>query len=86
MMGSFGGVTLMSLSFLARGLLGLYSVEFGSLFVFDSVRFYLRVLSLFLARSLVAVSGGLSMMSCRMLSVSVVRSVLCYSCVKGLAF
>nr|AIN37089.1 NADH dehydrogenase subunit 4 [Hypoderaeum sp. Hubei-2014] len=85
-MGSFGGVILMSLSFLASGLLGLYSVEFGSLFVFDSVSFYLSVLSLFLASSLVAVSGGLSMMSCSMLSVSVVSSVLCYSCVNGLAF
>nr|QUL60404.1 NADH dehydrogenase subunit 4 [Echinostomatidae sp. CA-2021] len=83
----FLGVSVLGLSFLDLGSLGLYSVEFGGLFIFDSVSFYLSVLSLFLACSLVMVGGSsLSLMSCIMLSVSVVSSVLCYSCINGLGF
>ena len=82
----FLGVGFLGLTFLRGGSLGLYSAEFGRLFVFDSVRFYLSILSLFLACSLIMVGGSLSWMSCVMLSVRVVRSILCYSCVKGLGF
>nr|YP_010528191.1 NADH dehydrogenase subunit 4 [Echinoparyphium aconiatum]UXW64385.1 NADH dehydrogenase subunit 4 [Echinoparyphium aconiatum] len=85
-LGSFLIMVLVGLSFMGLGLLGLYSVEFGQLFVVDSVSFYLSILSLFLAVSLMGVSGGLSPLSRMMLGGSVVSSVLCYSCINGLWF
>nr|QYA17639.1 NADH dehydrogenase subunit 4 [Echinostomatidae sp. MSB para 30070] len=84
--GVFSVVVLLGLSVMGLGSLGLYSVEFGGFFVFDSVSFYLSILSFFLACSLIVVGGALSQTSCLMLTVSVISSVLCYSCVNGLGF
>lgn len=76
---------LLLLSGVGLWLLGLYSVEFG-VFVFDSVRFYFCLLSLFLGVSLFFVLGELRMSSKIMLLLSLVSSLLCYCCVKGIWF
>nr|QBF03689.1 NADH dehydrogenase subunit 4 [Echinostoma sp. JM-2019] len=83
---SFLGVLFMCMAFSGLGLLGVYSVEFGGGFVFDYVSFYLSILSLFLAGSLIYAGGVLSMVSIFMLGLSVVSSILCYCCVNGLLF
>uniref|UniRef100_A0A183B4I9 NADH-ubiquinone oxidoreductase chain 4 n=1 Tax=Echinostoma caproni TaxID=27848 RepID=A0A183B4I9_9TREM len=62
------------------GLFGLYTVEWGGVFIFDSVRFYLRILSLFLAVSIIFSRFELNYLS------GVLSSLLCYSCVRGLWF
>nr|QHI41706.1 NADH dehydrogenase subunit 4 [Echinostoma revolutum] len=82
----FSSIVLVSVSMISLGLFGIYSVEWGSIFVFDSVSFYLGVLSLFLAGSIIFSSMELNYFSVIMLSLSVFSSVLCYSCINGLWF
>nr|YP_009236160.1 NADH dehydrogenase subunit 4 [Fascioloides magna]AMF83644.1 NADH dehydrogenase subunit 4 [Fascioloides magna] len=76
---------LLLLSGLGFWLLGLYSIECG-VFVFDSVSFYLCLLSLFLGASMLFVVKDLSVSSRIMLSTSLIFSLLCYCCVSGLWF
>nr|AQS80278.1 NADH dehydrogenase subunit 4 [Fasciola jacksoni] len=73
------------MSGLGLWLLGLYSVEFG-VFVFDSVSFYLCLLSLFLGISLLFVVRELSVSSRVMLSLSLGASLACYCCISGIWF
>nr|BAV82929.1 NADH dehydrogenase subunit 4 [Echinostoma caproni] len=83
---SFWGVVFVFLSMVGLGLFGLYTVEWGGVFIFDSVSFYLSILSLFLAVSIIFSSFELNYLSGSMLSFSVLSSLLCYSCVSGLWF
>nr|YP_010461006.1 NADH dehydrogenase subunit 4 [Artyfechinostomum malayanum]UUF68159.1 NADH dehydrogenase subunit 4 [Artyfechinostomum malayanum] len=79
-------VIFVVLSHLGLWLLGSYSLEWGGLFTFDGVSFYLGVLSIFLSLSLVFSSGVMSSISLGMLGLSVISSILCYCCVNGLWF
>nr|YP_009650988.1 NADH dehydrogenase subunit 4 [Uvitellina sp. SSS-2019]QCY72814.1 NADH dehydrogenase subunit 4 [Uvitellina sp. SSS-2019] len=67
-------------------LIGGYSVEYGGVFVFDVISFYLCFLSGFLFFSLCCVFGSMSRVSLFFVSLSVFSSFLCYCCVDGFWF
>nr|YP_009681604.1 NADH dehydrogenase subunit 4 [Tracheophilus cymbius]QDP13011.1 NADH dehydrogenase subunit 4 [Tracheophilus cymbius] len=63
-----------------------FCLEYGGVFVFDVVSFYLCLLSSFLLISLCFVYNKLSLASCIFLLLSVFSSFLCYCCVNGFWF
>lgn len=73
-----------------RGVFQLYflglGVRFGELFMFDTVSFYLSILSLFLLVSLLPVSGIVSNLSKGLVLLRVCSSILRYCCCHVLGF